>query len=76
MIAALQERRIAGAGLDVYEHEPHVPDALRALENVTLLPHLGTSALEVREMMGLMAIENLTAFFETGQPPNAVNSPW
>ncbi|MEB8387601.1 D-glycerate dehydrogenase [Rhodobacteraceae bacterium KMM 6894] len=76
LIAALQDKRIAGAGLDVYEHEPHVPEALRALENVTLLPHLGTSALEVREMMGLMAVENLTTFFETGQPPNAVNKPW
>jgi hydroxypyruvate reductase len=76
LIAALQEGRIAGAGLDVYENEPLVPDALRALENVTLLPHLGTSALEVREMMGLMAVDNLTAFFETGKPANAVNSPW
>lgn len=76
LIAALQEGRIAGAGLDVYEHEPLVPDALRALENVTLLPHLGTSALEVREVMGLLAVENLRAFFDSGQPPNAVNSLW
>ncbi|MCZ4352784.1 D-glycerate dehydrogenase [Roseovarius aestuarii] len=75
LIAALQKGRIAGAGLDVYEHEPNVPEALRVMENVTLLPHLGTSALEVREAMGLLAVDNLKAFFETGQPPNAVNSP-
>src|SRR3989338_314356 len=44
LIAALQSRQIAGAGLDVYEHEPHIPPTLMALENVTLLPHLGTAA--------------------------------
>lgn len=73
LIAALQSGRIAGAGLDVYEHEPDVPPALRALENVTLLPHLGTAALEVREAMGLMAVENLRAFFSGETPPNLVN---
>lgn len=59
LIAALQARRIAGAGLDVYEFEPAVPAALRALENVVLLPHLGTSVLEVREAMGDMALQNI-----------------
>ncbi len=59
LIAALQQRRIAGAGLDVYEFEPKVPEALIGMENVTLLPHLGTAALEVREAMGLLAVENL-----------------
>lgn len=62
LIAALKAGDIAGAGLDVYEHEPMVPDALRALDNVTLLPHLGTAALEVRIDMGLMAVANLVAF--------------
>ncbi|MGO4913933.1 2-hydroxyacid dehydrogenase [Pseudogemmobacter sp. W21_MBD1_M6] len=72
LISALQAGQIAGAGLDVYEKEPIVPDALRALENVVLLPHLGTAALEVRVSMGLMAVDNLKAFFN-GQPlPNAV----
>ncbi len=72
LIAALQAGRIAGAGLDVYEFEPQVPDALRALENVVLLPHLGTAALEVRSAMGMMAVENLIAF-DDGRPlPNAV----
>lgn len=73
LIRALEEGRIAGAGLDVYEHEPQVPEALRALDNVTLLPHLGTAALEVRERMGLMAVENLRAALAGETPPNLVN---
>lgn len=72
LIAALQAGQLAGAGLDVYEHEPAVPDALRAMENVTLLPHLGTNALEVREDMGRMALANLAAFFEGKAVPNPV----
>ena len=69
---ALQTRQIAGAGLDVYEHEPHITPTLLALDNVTLLPHLGTAALEVREAMGMMAVANLVAF-ANGQPlPNPV----
>ena len=73
LISALQEGQIAGAGLDVYEHEPQVPDALTAMENVVLLPHLGTAALEVREAMGLKAVENLRAFFAGETPPDQVN---
>ena len=61
LIAALQSGQIAGAGLDVYEFEPRVPPALMAMENVTLIPHLGTAALEVREAMGMMAVDNLIA---------------
>ena len=72
LISALQTGGIAGAGLDVYEFEPQVPEALRALENVTLLPHLGTAALEVRVAMGRMAVDNLRAFFAGQTPPNAV----
>ncbi|WP_353471250.1 D-glycerate dehydrogenase [Salipiger sp. H15] len=72
LIEALQERRIAGAGLDVYEHEPVVPEALRLLDNVVLLPHLGTAALEVREDMGRMAVANLRAFFAGEPVPNPV----
>lgn len=72
LIAALTEGRIAGAGLDVYEFEPKVPQALIGMENVTLLPHLGTAALEVRTAMGLMAVDNAIAFAK-GQPlPNPV----
>lgn len=72
LIAALTVGRIAGAGLDVYEFEPLVPDALRAMENVTLLPHLGTAALEVREDMGRMALDNVIAVAEGRPAPNAV----
>jgi lactate dehydrogenase-like 2-hydroxyacid dehydrogenase len=72
LIAHLQAGRIAGAGLDVYEHEPAVPAALTAMENVTLLPHLGTAALDVREAMGMMAVENLIAHLEGRALPNRV----
>ena len=73
LIKALHAGEIAGVGLDVYEHEPKVPDALIAMENVTLLPHLGTAALEVREAMGFMAINNLRAALNGEAPPNLVN---
>ena len=72
LIAALQAGDIAGAGLDVYEHEPQVPPALIALPNVTLLPHLGTNALEVREQMGMMAVDNLRAWAGGKPLPNPV----
>lgn len=72
LVAALQAGQIAGAGLDVYEFEPQVSPELIAMENVTLLPHLGTAALEVRENMGLMAIDNLIAWEEGRALPNPV----
>ena len=72
LIAALQNRQIAGAGLDVYEFEPEIPAALTALDNVTLLPHLGTAATEVREAMGMMALANLTAYLDGHPLPNPV----
>ena len=72
LITALEEKQLGGAGLDVYEFEPEVPEALKRLENVTLLPHLGTAALEVREDMGMMTVDNLKAFFEGTPLPNAV----
>jgi gluconate 2-dehydrogenase len=72
LIDALEGGRIAGAGLDVYEFEPRVPDRLCRLENAVLLPHLGTAALEVRTAMGMMAVENLRAFHGGHAPPNRV----
>ncbi len=72
LIAALQGGKIAGVGLDVYEFEPKVPEALIELQNATLLPHLGTNALEVRTDMGLMAVANVKAFFDGKDLPNAV----
>lgn len=72
LVSALQNRQMAGAGLDVYEFEPRVSPALMAMENVTLLPHLGTAALNVRQDMGMMAVDNLFAHLD-GQPlPNSV----
>lgn len=72
LIEALGSGRLAGAGLDVYEREPLVPEALRALENVVLLPHLGTATEEVRTDMALRALANLTAFFRGDAPPDRV----
>lgn len=73
LIRALKEHQIMGAGLDVYEHEPTVPDELKALDNAVLLPHMGTSTLEVREKMGRIAVENLRAALNSETPPNLVN---
>ena len=67
LIAALETGKIAGAGLDVFENEPEVPAALRVMENAVILPHLGTAALEIREAMGLMAVDNLRAW-AAGKP--------
>lgn len=72
LIEALSTRRIAGAGLDVYAGEPHVPDALLALDNVVLLPHLGSATHETRVAMGMRAIENLEAFFAGREPRDRV----
>ncbi|MFW8594537.1 2-hydroxyacid dehydrogenase [Cribrihabitans neustonicus] len=72
LISALQDGRIGGAGLDVYEFEPKVPQALTKLENVTLLPHLGTATEEVRSNMGHMALDNVEAFIAGAALPNPV----
>lgn len=72
LIAALEAGEIAGAGLDVYEFEPEVPEALLQREDVVLLPHLGTAALEVREAMGLVAVANLHAYLDGRDLPNRV----
>jgi lactate dehydrogenase-like 2-hydroxyacid dehydrogenase len=65
---ALASGTIAGAGLDVYESEPDVPDALRALPNAVLLPHLGSATVETRVAMGMLVLENLEAFLEGREP--------
>ena len=66
LIAALTERRIAGAGLDVFEDEPRVPDALMALGNVVLTPHTASATHETRRAMADLVLENLQAFYATG----------
>jgi len=63
LVEALTNRTIAGAGLDVYEKEPQVSPALLAMENVVLLPHLGSATQETRIAMGMRALENLRLFF-------------
>lgn len=72
LIRALNEGRIAGAGLDVYEREPLVPQALLDAPNATLLPHLGTATDDTRTAMGLRALSNLTAFAEGRDPHDRV----
>lgn len=69
---ALRNRVIAGAGLDVYEHEPCVPQAFMGLENVVLLPHLGSATLETRVAMGMRVAENLERFFAGLEPGDRV----
>ncbi len=69
---ALTSGRIASAGLDVFEREPVVSPALLALENVVLLPHLGSATIEARTRMGMQAADNLDAFFSGAEPPDRV----
>jgi lactate dehydrogenase-like 2-hydroxyacid dehydrogenase len=72
LVAALERGVIAGAGLDVFEHEPHVPAALRALPNVALAPHVGGATLQAREAMEAMVLANLDAFVAGRPVPNPV----
>jgi len=63
LVAALVEGRIAGAALDVFENEPHVPPALLTLPQVVLTPHIGSATIQTREAMGNLMLDNLDAFF-------------
>ena len=73
LVEALKDGRIAGAGLDVFENEPDIHPALFPMDNVILLPHIGSGSVETRTKMGLMAAENLIAAFEGRIPPNCLN---
>jgi glyoxylate reductase len=73
LLSALQEKAIAGAGLDVYENEPNLTAGLTALENVVLLPHMGSATEGTRRAMGAIAVENMAAGLEGKQPPHCVN---
>ena len=73
LVCALAERRIAGAALDVYEHEPRVEPALLTMTNVVLTPHLGSAVAELREAMAHIVVDNIVAVLEGRQPPNCCN---
>lgn len=66
LIAALQDGRLGWAGLDVFEDEPRVPEALRALPNVVLLPHVGSATVETRRAMGKLTVDNLISHLDSG----------
>ena len=70
---ALKARKIAGAGLDVFEHEPKVTPALLKMANVVVLPHLGSAVLERREKMANIVVDNILALLDGKRPPNIVN---
>ena len=76
LVAALTEGRIAGAGLDVYVNEPAVDPRIIALENVVLLPHLGSATFEGREAMGLKVIANIRSWVDGHRPPDQVLDGW
>ena len=73
LVRALKDKKIAGAGLDVYEFEPQVSAELVAMPNVVLTPHLGSAVMEVREQMANIVVDNLQALISGGTPPNCVN---
>ena len=64
LIEALRSRRIAGAGLDVFAKEPSVPEAFISMDNVVLLPHIGSATVETRTIMGQLVVKNLLAHFD------------
>jgi lactate dehydrogenase-like 2-hydroxyacid dehydrogenase len=74
LVSALSEKRIAGAGLDVYEDEPNVPPALLALDNVVLMPHIASSTRETRQAMADRVFDNLHSFFAEGRLVSAATT--
>ena len=72
LVSALVNKEIAGAGLDVFETEPNLPNELKTMENVVSFPHLGSATLETRVAMGNTAIDNTLAFFAGTELPNKV----
>ena len=73
LVRALRRHRIAGAGLDVYEKEPELSPGLTDLENVILLPHVGSATIETRTRMAELAVDNLLAGLAGKRPPNCLN---
>ena len=75
LVQALEQKRIGGAGLDVFENEPNVPAALMTLDNVVLLPHVASATRETRQAMADRVFDNLQSFFAQGRPVSAASSP-
>jgi glyoxylate reductase len=73
LVRALKERRLAGAGLDVYEHEPDIDPVFRAMPNVVMTPHTGSAITPLREAMANVVADNIIAVLEGRQPPNCWN---
>jgi len=73
LMRALKKKLIAGAGLDVFEHEPKLPPALKAMNNVVLTPHLGSGVMEVRDKMANIVVDNIEALIDGRTPPNCIN---
>jgi glyoxylate reductase len=73
-VSALQTGKIAGAGLDVYEHEPAIHPELAAMHNAVLLPHLGSATQETRIRMGQVCLDNIAAVLDGRPAPNQVRS--
>jgi glyoxylate reductase len=73
LMRALRKKKIAGAGLDVFEHEPNLPPGLREMTNVVLTPHLGSSVMEVRDLMANIVVDNIQALLDGIVPPNCIN---
>jgi glyoxylate reductase len=73
LVRALKAKKIAGAGLDVFEHEPKVHPDLKKLKNVVIIPHLGSATVEVREEMANIVVDNIEALLAGRAPPNCVN---
>ena len=73
LVKALRDKMIWGAGLDVYENEPGIEPGLKKLNNVIILPHIASATTDTRTKMGIMAAENILAFFRGEIPPNIVN---
>src|SRR5262249_18214994 len=73
LLRALKKKQIAGAGLDVFEHEPKVSPALLKMKNVVTTPHLGSAVREVRERMANIVVDNILALLGGKTPPNCVN---
>src|SRR5271167_1648127 len=73
LVRALTRKQIAGAGLDVFEHEPKIDQALKKMPNVVLTPHVGSATPEVREEMANIVVDNILAFLNGHKLPNCVN---